>query len=88
MALPTLPEFPPLFFIIIIIILQPCLQVCSYFSIMKDDGWRRKVSLEALLILCNALGVSYTWLMRDLSPGPATSRDKAAALSKMPATVI
>lgn len=38
MALPTLPEFPPLFFIIIIIILQPCLQVCSYFSIMKDDG--------------------------------------------------
>lgn len=64
------------------------LQVCSYFSIMKDDGWCRKVSLEALLILCNALGVSYTWLMHDLSHVPATSRDKAAVLSKTPATVI
>lgn len=36
--------------------LASILQVCSYFSIMKDDGWCWKVSLEALLILCNALG--------------------------------
>lgn len=34
------------------------------------------------------LGVSYTWLMHDLSHVPATSWDKAAVLSKMPATVI
>ena len=34
------------------------------------------------------LGVSHTWLMRDLSRVAATSWDKAAVLSKMPATVI
>lgn len=34
------------------------------------------------------LGVSRSWLMDALSDGPATSRDKAAALSEVPAAVI
>lgn len=74
-----------LYFIILRLLFFRCVAILVLWRMMDEAG---KSLWKHLWFSAMHLGVSCTWLMYDLSDIPATSWDKAAALSKMPAAVI